>query len=140
MTISNNSQKLCLILQYSSYEKWHLAATLAATTTAMNGEVHVFLSHEALLAFVEDKFDETKPQFQTVEFNKKYLDLLEDDKIPKISFLLKRAQELGTVKIYGCSESAQLFRLGADQKKKLDAVIGYTTFLDIARDGKLIVI
>ena len=138
--IYTNIKKLCIILQHSSYEKWHLAATLAATTTAMNGEAHLFLSHEALLAYVEDKIDQAKPQFENPELNQNYLDFMEDGKIPTISFLLKKAQELGTVKFYGCSESAQLFRLNSDLKKKLDAVIGYTMFLDIASDGRLLTI
>lgn len=132
--------KLALILQHASYEKLHLAATLAATTTAMGGEVHIFLSHEALLSFVKNKLDESKPCFQSDKINQKYTELLEDEKIPKASGLFKKAQKLGLVKFYGCSESVQLFHLGREYTKKLDAVIGYTTFLDIATDAKLLVI
>jgi peroxiredoxin family protein len=137
---SNNTQKLAIILQQTSYEKLHLAATLTATAATMGGEVHIFLSQEALLNFVENKFDEAKPHFQSDALNKQYIELLEDGKTPKVTDLFKRAQKFGLVKFYGCSETVQLFHLGTDYTKKLDAVIGYTTFLDIASDAKLLVI
>src|SRR5574341_1445103 len=137
---AKKSSKLALILQHASYEKLHLAGTLAATTAALGGEVHIFLSHEALLSFVENKLDEARPHFESQKINQKYVDLLEDGKIPKAGDLFKKAQELGSVKFYGCSESVQLFRLRSEHTKKLDAVIGYSTFLDIASDAKLVIV
>lgn len=113
---------------------------MAATTAAMGGEVHIFLAQEALLHYVQEKFDEARPQFSSDALNQKYVLLLEEGKIPKPGDLFKRAKELGSVKFYGCSETVQLFRLTREYVQKLDAVIGYTTFLDIASDARLIVI
>jgi peroxiredoxin family protein len=138
--IRENHSKLALILQHASYEKFHLAATLAATTTAMGGEVHIFLSHEALFSFVDGKLDEAKPCFQSEKINRKYTEWLEDGKISGASALFIKAQKLGSIKFYGCSESVQLFHLGTEYTKKLDAVVGYTTFLDLASDARLLII
>lgn len=132
--------KLAFILQTSSYEKWHLAGTLAATTVATGGEAHLFLAQEALFNYLKEMMDNALPTFQSEELNQKYIRLLEDGKIPKPSSLFKRAKELGNIKIYGCSESVKLFHLESRLTQKLDAIIGYTTFLDIASDSKLIVI
>ncbi|MBI1883125.1 MAG: DsrE family protein [Chlamydiae bacterium] len=133
-------RKLAIILQHATYEKWHLTATLSATTTALNGEVQIFLAQEALLSFVEKRLHEASPSFQSEVLNQKYRQWLEDGKLPKAEDLFKKAKELGPVKFYGCSESVQLFRLTQDQTKNLDGVIGYTTFLSQARDAKLLVI
>ncbi|MBI1870392.1 MAG: hypothetical protein HYS07_04275 [Chlamydiae bacterium] len=138
--IPKNPSKLALLIQHASYEKWHLAATLAATTTAMGGEVHIFLSHEALISFVQEEMDLAPPQFANKKINECYQTFLEEEKISKPTNLFKRAKELGPLKFYGCSESVKLFRLQAEYTKKLDGVIGYMTFLDIASDGRFIVI
>lgn len=133
-------QKLALIFQHASYEKFHLAATLAATTAAMGGEVHIFLAHEALLAYVDNKEDHVPPHFSTPDFNLRYQDCLEDGKISTPSSLFHKAQELGSVKIYGCSESVNLLKIGPEKTKKLAGIIGYTTFLALASDAKLMAI
>ncbi len=138
--MNTSNLKLALILQTHSYEKWHLAGTLAATTVAAGGEAHLFLAQEALLKYLDSSMDEASPSFQSQDLNEKYIHFLEDGKIPKPGSLFKKAKELGNIKIYGCSESVKLFHLESKLTQKLDAILGYTTFLDIASDAKLIVI
>ena len=135
-----NPKKLAIIVQGSSYNKLHLVVTLVATAVAMKGEAHLFLTFDALRRYVTGTLDEAKPNLDDDEMNRLYREGIEDEKIPSITDLLRQAKEMGTVKIYGCSQSTAFLRLDAELTKKLDGVIGYTTFLTSAMDAKLIVI
>lgn len=134
------AQKLSIILQHASYEKLHLAAALAATSAAMGTEVHLFLSHEALVSYVENGWTAARPGFSNPDVNRRYEEWIERGSVPDAVSLLNRGRELGSVKIYGCSETVKLFHLTVQRTCKLDAILGYTTFLQVSEDARLLVI
>ncbi|MDP3980396.1 MAG: hypothetical protein Q8Q33_03160 [Chlamydiota bacterium] len=103
-------------------------ATMIATTVALGAKAYLFLAHEALLDFVEEKIDQSPVGFQRPDVHEKYKHAIDMGKITAPSKLLKQSRELGSVSIYGCSESAKLFRLSSSNAKNLDGIIGYTTF------------
>ena len=126
---------IAIFIQHSHYEKFHLMASLIATTISLDAEAFVYLSHEALLDYLENKMDDAPSQFQKPELCR----ILETGKITAPSKLLKQAKRLGKVHIYGCSESAKLLHIPSEKTKELDGVVGYTTFLQLISDAKWIV-
>ena len=138
--MAENPKKLAIIVQGSSYDKLHLMATLVATAVSMNGEAHLFLTYDALTRYVNGTLDETKPALDDEKMNETYADGIEEGRIPSITDLLRQAKEMGNVKVYGCSQSVAFLRLDPKLTKKLDGVVGYTTFMISAMDAKLIVL
>ncbi len=132
--------KLALIVQSSSYNRLHLMTTLIATAVALGWEASAFLTYGALQRYVTDTMDEAKPSLDDPEINQIYADGIHHGAIPSIRDLLDQAKRNGAVKIYGCSQSTMLLRLTPEQQRRLDGVIGYTTFLTSAVDARLVVI
>lgn len=135
-----NPKKLAIIVLGSSYDKLHMMATLVATAVSMDGEAHLFLTYDALNRYVTGTLDEAKPALDDSKMNELYTGGIEDGRIPSITDLLRQAKEMGSVKVYGCSQSVAFLRLDSKLTEKLDGVVGYTTFLTSAMDAKLIVL
>ena len=138
--MQSNPKKIAIIARGSSYDKLHLMATLVATAVSLDGEASVFLTYDALIRYVNGTLDEAKPALDDDKMNAIYTEGIEEGRIPSITDLLRQAKEMGNVKIYGCSTSVAFLRLDSKLTKKLDGVIGYTTFLTSALDAKLVVI
>ncbi len=135
-----NPKKIAIIVQGSSYDKLHLAATLVGTMVALGGEAHLFLTYDALTRYVTGTLDEAKPALDDEKMNERYAEGVDDGRIPSITDLLRQAREMGQVKVYGCSQSVAFLKLDPKLFDKLDGVIGYTTFLTSALDARLVVI
>lgn len=138
-----SKKKLAILLQHATYENFNLAATLAATQAALAGEVHIFLAHEALFFYVRGDMEKMPSGFESTEYRHIYEKLRRKEETEKISnpvSLLNQAKSLGPVHIYGCSETAKLLKISPDETKKLQALIGYSTFLNLASDAQFIVI
>ena len=138
--MEQNPKKLAIIVQGSSYDKLHLMATLVGTAVSLGGEAELFLTYDALTRYVNGTLDEAKPALDDDAINQKYIEGIEDGRIPSITDLLRQAKEMGNVKIYGCSQSVAFLRLDSKLTQKLDGIVGYTTFLTSALDAKLVVI
>lgn len=131
--------RLAMLVQSASHNRLHAMVSLTATTVALGGEAHLFLTHEALKAFLSGTLDEARPSFHDPEYQAYYEEAIELERTPNLTDLLAQARARGKVHIYGCQASVALWRrYTTEQIEQLTAVIGHSTFLSLARDMQLI--
>ena len=135
----SESPKLALLVQSGSHNRLHAMVSLTSTAVAMGGEVHIFLTHEALKAYLTGTLDEAAPDFSDPEYQDFYQEAVELERTPNLSELLEESCARGPVKIYGCQASIALWRgYSTEALNKLEAIIGHTTFLKIATGKQLL--
>lgn len=131
---------LALIMQGGDHRHINAMVALAATAAASGRWVHVFLTHEALWAWVEGRFDDLPSGFST-EYGALYDAAREDGRVPDLEKLMRQARATGKVRIYGCSASVALRRGYSEEAlRRLDGIVGHSTFLRWALGWQLVFI
>lgn len=125
--------RLAILAQSAHHNRIHGWISLIATNAALGGESHLFLTHAALKAFLQETLDSGPVDTGDPDYDRFYEQALENERLPVLSELLAQARARGSVKIYGCQASVILWRRYTPaQLERLDAVIGHTTFLTLA--------
>jgi peroxiredoxin family protein len=133
--------RLAIIAQQASHNRLHALVSLTSTTVALGGEVCLFLTHEALKAFLSTGFDACQPNFNDPDYQAFYTDAIEMERIPSLDALFLQAREKGRVRLFACQASVQLWRrYEPEQLDRLEAVIGHSTFLNMVRGFQLLVL
>lgn len=131
-------QPLAILCTAGDYRHFQSLSALASTCASSNRNCHVMLSHEALYWFLMGDLSQTPGGYLTP-----WAEILEQarehERITDPLDLLTRARESGRVKVYGCSSSiAQARSYTAEQLKRLDGIVGHTTFLQWASEWQLV--
>lgn len=127
------SEKISLLCVSGTHEKMQMAAMVAAVTVAGGGDVHVFLSMNALPFFLKDSQASAPNEGQVGE-------LMASKKVPPFKGLFENAKELGNATIHACSMAMDV--LGVEESVLdpcVDGVMGLTRFLSDAADTQLLV-
>ena len=133
------SKRMSLIVFSGTADKLTAVATLATGAAAMDMEVDLFLTFWGLEAFKRGA--KTQPPRITAEYAD-YLpvmmELMQAKNVPHWLDTLRSAREIGTVKVYACSATMELFgiKLG-DLEDVVDEITGVASFVERAKDADI---
>lgn len=136
------TDKLCVIQYSGAVDKLMAMSTIVAGATAMQKEVHVFLTFGGIGAFRKGA-PETNQQFSTemAPMAGMILDLAASGKVPHWHQVIRQAKEIGEVKVHACGMTMDLFRLTqADMDAVVDDVQGVASFLELSEGAQLLFI
>ncbi len=133
------SDKLAIVVFSGTVDRLLPAAIIASGGVAMGMDVELFLTFWGLNAFRKDSVN------SNTRFSKDYEDMaplmmqvMKNKNVPSWFEMLKRAKEIGNVKVHACAMTYDLL----DMKKEdladiVDDVIGVGEFISIAKDAKI---
>ena len=125
------SSRISVLVVSGSLERLQMAAMVASVGAVSGGDVHVFLSMNALSYFVKGSGQEPPAEGEVGK-------LLVQKKAPPFRELFSSAVDLGDAKIYPCSMAMDVLAL--EQSSLEDFVgepMGLTKFLDEAGGGQI---
>ncbi|MEM2325279.1 MAG: DsrE/DsrF/DrsH-like family protein [Archaeoglobaceae archaeon] len=126
--------KLALVLASGELEKLQAASIIASVASSF-GEVMVFATMDALMAFKKDVV--AKKAWKSGELGEGML----KTNAPLFVDVLKQAKEVGNLKIYACGMIMDMLKLKKEDFVDIfDDVIGVTKFLEMVEDAKVLFI
>ncbi|MGC9146021.1 MAG: DsrE/DsrF/DrsH-like family protein [Nitrososphaeria archaeon] len=133
------SDKLAIVVFSGTVDRLLPAAIIASGGVAMGMDVELFLTFWGLNAFRKDSVN------SNTRFSKDYEDmapmmvqLMKDKNVPSWFEMLKRAKEIGNVKVHACAMTYDLLGMKKDDLADIvDDVIGVGEFISIAKDAKI---
>ncbi len=128
-----------IILQSSAIEKIQLSIGFLGTTVAMGGKALLFLMDEALVTFLKNTWQNNTTSFQDSNLTERYTDSYETGLLSRPYDMLIQAKSMGNLSVYGCSTTCKINHL-LDTHKKLDGILGLTSFLNLAKDFEIQII
>lgn len=130
--------RMSIILFSGTLDKLMAASILTAGAAAMGMEVELFLTMWGLLAFRKDA-DPTQMHI-SADFaaqESQMLQVMQTKKVPSWQENIESAKEVGSVKVYACGMSMDLFDLHHEDLTLVDDVVGVATFAERAKEGKI---
>jgi peroxiredoxin family protein len=133
------SKRMSLVVFSGTTDKLIAASTLATGAAAMGMDVELFLTFWGLEAF--RKGAKTQPPRIAAEFadyGPVMMELMQAKHVPHWLDTLRDAREIGSVKVYACSATMELFGITQeDLEDVVDEVTGVATFIDRAKDAAI---
>lgn len=129
-----SSNKLYILLCSGEHEKVQMAAMIASVAAVSDRPVEVFVSMNALLAFVKDV--PLDKRFYGATYSK----LLKEKKAPDPIGLFRQGREFGDLKLWACSMALDLQGWDIDNLEDglFNDSLGLTKFLSDTENGQLI--
>ncbi len=132
-------ERMSLIVFSGTVDKLMAASILTTGAAAMGMEVEVFLTTWGLEAFRKDS-DKTNQRVSKdfEDFAPVMMEQMQIKQVPSWMDNFKGAREIGTVKIYACSMTMELFGMQlSDLEPIVDDITGVATFVERARAGRI---
>ncbi len=133
------ADKLAMVVFSGTADRLFPVGVLTSGAVAMGMDVEIFLTFWGLQAFSK-KAQGAPPKFSTdyADMAPMFAQVLKEKNVPSPVETLRKAKELGNVKVYACTMTMDL--LG--QKKEdfidlVDATAGVGEFMDKARDANV---
>lgn len=133
------ADRMSLIVFSGTVDKLMAASILATGGAAMGMEVELFLTTWGLEAFRKDHYKtNTRVSKDFEEYGPIMMEQMMVKKAPSWMENLLGAREVGTVKIYACSMTMELFGIKqSDLEPIVDEVTGVATFVERAKEGQI---
>lgn len=131
--------RMSIIVFSGTVDKLMAASILATGGAAMGMDVELFLTTWGLQAFRRDSYKTNrKISKDFAEYESVMLEQMVARRVPSWMENIKGAREVGSVKIYACSMTMELFNLKlSDLEPIVDEVTGVATFVERARAGRV---
>jgi peroxiredoxin family protein len=134
-------ERMSLVVFSGSADKLTAVATLAAGAAAMGLDVDLFLTFWGLEAFKKGASTNGSVPLVSAEFaemGSMMRDVMQAKHVPSWLDTLRDAREIGTVKVYACSATMELFGHKLEELEDIvDEVTGAASFIDRAKDSKI---
>lgn len=136
-TVTND--KMAIILFSGTVDKLMAASILVSGGVAMGMDVDLFLTTWGLQAFRNGAAaTNTKISKEYEEFAPAMMAAMQAKHVPSWLDTLKQAKELGTIHVYACGMTMELYDMKKDDLDEIvEEVIGVAGFVDAARDAKI---
>lgn len=133
------SDKLSIIVFSGTVDKLYPVSILASGAAAMGMEVEIFLTFWGLNAFRKDMINvNTKISKDFEEMSEAVMKVFKEKNVPHWFEMLKQAKDMGSVKIYACAMTYDLFGMRKeDLADIIDGVVGVGEFLEKAKESKI---
>jgi peroxiredoxin family protein len=136
------SEKLSIVLFSGTVDKLMAATILATGAAAMGKEVNLFLTFWGLMAFrKEDWKTNQKLSADFAEYGPMVAAAMQQHQVPSWRQTLEEAMDVGTVNIYACGMTMDLYGLKLEDLEPLVTdIIGVAGFVGMAEDGQTLFI
>jgi peroxiredoxin family protein len=133
------SNRMSLVVFSGTVDKLMAVATLATGAAAMDTEVDLFLTFWGLEAFRKGaKNEPPRITAEYADYGPVMMELMQAKNVPHWLDTLRAAREIGTVRVYACSMTMELFGLKLeDLEDVVDEVTGVANFIERAKDSKI---
>jgi len=133
------TEKISIIAFSGTMDKLYPVAILASGAAALGMDVEIFLTFWGLTAFRKDMlYTNTKVSKDFEEMAGKMAEIFKKKNIPHWFDMLKKAKDMGNVKIYACAQTYDLFDMKREDLADLiDGVVGVGEFLNRAKDSSI---
>lgn len=139
MSVQVKKDKLSIIAFSGTMDKLYPVAILASGAVAMGMDVEIFLTFWGLNAFRRDTLKEQgriSKDFE--EMGLLMMNIFKEKNLPHWLDILKKAKELGNVKIYACAMTYDLFGMKKEDLSEIvDRVVGVGEFLEKAKESNI---
>ena len=133
------SDRLAIVVFSGTVDRLLPAAIIASGGVAMGMDVELFLTFWGLNAFRKDSVN------SNTRFSKDYEDMaplmmqvMKNKNVPSWFEMLKKAKEIGNVKVHACAMTYDLLDMKKDDLAEIvDDVIGVGEFISMAKDAKI---
>jgi peroxiredoxin family protein len=131
--------RMSIIVFSGTVDKLMAVSILATGGAAMGMDVELFLTTWGLEAFRRDNYKTNrKISKDFAEYESVMLEQMAAKQVPSWMENIKGAREVGSVKIYACSMTMELFGLKLhDLEPVVDEITGVATFVDRAKAGQM---
>jgi peroxiredoxin family protein len=130
---------MALVVFSGTVDKLTAVATLATGAAAMGMEVDLFLTFWGIEA-VKKGAKEQQPRISAeyADYGPAMIELMQAKKAPHWIDTLRDAREIGTVRVYACGATMDLFDLQlSDLEDTVDEITGVAGFVEMAKDAKI---
>jgi len=133
------SDRLAIVVFSGTVDRLLPAAIIASGGVAMGMDVELFLTFWGLNAFRKDSVN------SNTRFSKDYEDMaplmmqvMKNKNVPSWFEMLKKAKEIGNVKVHACAMTYDLLDMKKDDLAEIvDDVIGVGEFISMAKEAKI---
>ena len=131
--------RMSLVVFSGTADKLTAVATLATGAAAMGMEVELFLTFWGLESFRKGaKAQPPRITAEYADYGPVMMELMQAKHVPHWLDTLRDAREIGSVKVYACSATMELFGMQKDDLEDIvDEVTGVATFVDRAKDAAI---
>lgn len=133
------AEKLSIIVFSGTVDKLYPVSILASGAVAMGMDVDIFLTFWGLNAFFKDMVKtNTRMSKDFEDMAPLVMQVMKEKKVPSWYDTLKRAKELGNVRIHACSMTLDLLDIKKESLDEIvDDIMGVGEFIETARDSKI---
>lgn len=133
------SKRMSLIVFSGTADKLTAVATLATGAAAMDMEVDLFLTFWGLEAFKRGaKAQPPRITAEYADYAPVMMELMQAKNVPHWLDTLRSAREIGSVKVYACSATMELFGIKLDDLEDIvDEITGVASFVERAKDADI---
>ncbi len=131
--------RMSLIVFSGTVDKLLAASILATGASAMGMEVEIFLTTWGIMSFRKgDYLTNTRLSKDFEEYGPAMMEAMQAKQAPSWMENLRVAQEIGSVKVFACSMTMELFGIKlSDLEPMVDEVTGVATFVERAKEGQI---
>lgn len=133
------SKRMSLIVFSGTVDKLTAVATLATGAAAMDMEVDLFVTFWGLEAFKRGaKSQPPRITAEYADYAPVMMELMQAKNVPHWLDTLRSAREIGSVKVYACSATMELFGIKLDDLEDIvDEITGVASFVERAKDADI---
>ncbi|MEM3382592.1 MAG: DsrE/DsrF/DrsH-like family protein [Nitrososphaerales archaeon] len=133
------TERLSIIVFSGTVDKLYPVSILASGAVAMGMDVDIFLTFWGLNAFFKDNIKtNTRMSKDFEDMAPLVMQVMKEKNVPSWYDTLKRAKELGKVRIHACSMTLDLLDIKKESLDDIvDDIMGVGEFIETARDSKI---
>ncbi len=133
------AERLSMIVFSGTVDKLYPVSILASGAVAMGMDVDIFLTFWGLNAFFKDTIKtNTRMSKDFEDMTSMMMQVMKEKKVPSWHDTLRKAKELGNVRIHACSMTLDLLGLKKENLDDMvDDIMGVGEFIETARDSKI---
>ena len=131
--------KISIILFSGSIDKLLPVGILSSAAAAIGMDVEIYATFWGLMAlkkgFTDNNMDIDK---ESDEMRRKLFNILREKNVPSWIDMIKKAKEIGNVKVYACAMTFDMF--GMDREELIDivdGVVGAGEYLEKAKEADI---
>jgi peroxiredoxin family protein len=133
------NKRMSLVVFSGTTDKLIAVSTLATGAAAMGMDVELFLTFWGLEAFRKGaKAQPPRIAAEFADYGPVMMEMMQAKHVPHWLDTLRDAREIGSVKVYACSATMELFEIKQeDLEDVVDEITGVATFIDRAKDAAI---
>ncbi|MEM3437076.1 MAG: DsrE/DsrF/DrsH-like family protein [Nitrososphaerales archaeon] len=133
------AERLSIIVFSGTVDKLYPVSILTSGAVAMGMDVDIFLTFWGLNAFLKDNIKtNTRMSKDFEDMAPLVMQIMKEKNVPSWYDTLKRAKEIGKVRIHACSMTLDLLEIKKESLDDIvDDIMGVGEFIETAKDSKI---